>query len=258
LADLVSYEEKHNEANGEDNRDGTNDNRSWNCGVEGPTTNAEVNSIRRRQQRNFLVTLLLAQGVPMLLAGDEIGRTQQGNNNAYCQDNEISWLDWEHADRDLLAFVQRLGALRHRHPVFHRRRWFQGKPLHGAGASDIAWFSPSGEEMSDADWNVSFARCVGAFLNGDPAPAPAKRDDQLLNGSFFLILNAFWEKLDFVVPDGRFATEWTPVLDTAREADPFFDARSPRGLRAGDRLAVEGRSVVLLGDRRMPQARSLR
>jgi isoamylase len=258
LADLVSYEEKHNEANGEDNRDGTEDNRSWNCGVEGATTDPEVVAVRRRQQRNFLVTLLLAQGVPMLLAGDEIGRTQQGNNNAYCQDNEISWLDWEHVDEDLLAFVRRLGALRHKHPVFHRPRWFQGKPLHGAGASDIAWFSPSGEEMCEADWNVSFARCVGVFLNGDGAPENARRGDHLLDGSFFLILNAFWERLDFLVPDGRFANEWMRVLDTAREADPFFDAESLPRLTAGDRVSVEGRSAVLLGTGRIPVAGSFR
>jgi glycogen operon protein len=258
LADLVTYEEKHNEANGEDNRDGTDDNRSWNCGAEGATDDPEIASIRRRQQRNFLVTLMLSQGVPMLLAGDEIGRTQQGNNNAYCQDNEISWLDWEHADGDLLGFVQRLGAIRHKHPVFHRRRWFQGRPLHGAGASDIAWFSPSGEEMSEADWNVSFARCVGVFLNGDAGPPAPKRSDQPLEGSFFLILNAFWERLDFVVPDGRFADEWIPALDTAREADPFFDFETAAWLGAGDRVSVEGRSAVLLGNRRLPAPRPSR
>jgi glycogen operon protein len=250
LRDLVSYEHKHNEANLEDGRDGTDDNRSWNCGVEGPTDDPEVNRVRRRQQRNFVVTLLLSQGVPMMLAGDEIGHTQYGNNNAYCQDNDVTWLDWEHADRDLLGFVRRVGALRRRHPVFRRRRWFQGKPLHGEGASDIAWFAPTGEEMSDADWSVTFARCVGVFLNGDVADTSAQRVEQSGDGSFFLVLNAFWEGLEFVVPDGRFAPIWSPVIDTARETDPFFedvDVNSP--LIAGDRFYVEGRSAVLLGPR---------
>ncbi len=258
LADLVSYEQKHNEANLEANRDGTDDNRSWNCGVEGPSEDAEVRAIRRRQQRNFLVTLLLSQGVPMILAGDEIGHTQSGNNNAYCQDNEISWIDWSHADRDLLAFVRRVAALRHRHPVFRRRRWFQGKPLHGAGASDIAWFSPSGEEMSEADWNVSFARCVGVFLNGDAAEPSGQRGDEGdreggLCGSFFLILNAFWGSLEFVVPDGRFTESWIPVIDTSRDDDPFFsEPGSSSPLSAGDPLGVGARSVVLLGHRPLP------
>jgi glycogen operon protein len=252
LRDLVSYENKQNDANLEDNRDGTDDNRSWNCGTEGPTDDREINRVRRRQQRNFFVTLLLSQGVPMMLAGDEIGHTQWGNNNAYCQDNETSWLDWEHVDRDLLGFVRRLGALRHRHPVFHRRRWFQGKPLHGAGASDIAWFTPTGEEMSESDWSMSYARCVGVFLNGDVAESGEQHSDLSVDSSFFLILNAFWEQIDFVVPDGRFAQGWTPMIDTARETDPFFDdPGSGVALEPGDHLTVEGRSAVLLGHRRL-------
>ncbi len=258
LADLVSYEQKHNEANLEDNCDGTDDNRSWNCGVEGPSEDAEVRTIRRRQQRNFYVTLLLSQGVPMILAGDEIGRTQSGNNNAYCQDNEISWIDWSHGDRDLLDFVRRVAALRHRHPVFRRRRWFQGKPLHGAGASDIAWFSPSGEEMSEADWNVSFARCVGVFLNGGGADVSSPHGDERdreggPSDSFFLVLNAFWGSLEFIVPDGRFAESWIPVIDTSRDSDPFFsEPGSSSPLGAGDHLRVGARSVVLLAHRPLP------
>ena len=258
LADLVSYEQKHNEANLEDNRDGTDDNRSWNCGVEGPSEDAEVRTIRRRQQRNFYVTLLLSQGVPMILAGDEIGRTQSGNNNAYGQDNEISWIDWSHGDRDLLDFVRRVAALRHRHPVFRRRRWFQGKPLHGAGASDIAWFSPSGEEMSEADWNVSFARCVGVFLNGGGADVSSPHGDERdreggPSDSFFLVLNAFWGSLEFIVPDGRFAESWIPVIDTSRDSDPFFsEPGSSSPLGAGDHLRVGARSVVLLAHRPLP------
>jgi glycogen operon protein len=250
LRDLVSYEQKNNLANLEDNRDGTEDNRSWNCGAEGPTDDPSIEWLRHRQQRNFLVTLFLSQGVPMLASGDEIGKTQQGNNNAYCQDNEISWLDWGHADWELLAFVRRLVALRNKHPVLRRRRWFQGKPLHGAGASDIAWFSPSGEQMSEADWNVSFARCVGVFLNAEASRSANQRGEQELDGSFFLILNAFWEELEFVVPERRFAEQWSFVLDTAREQDPFFEDSSARPVvKPGDRIPVAGRSSVLLGRR---------
>jgi glycogen operon protein len=158
LRDLVSYNDKHNEANGEDNRDGDNHSRSWNHGAVGPTDDPGINALRARQQRNFLTGLFLSQGVPMLVAGDEIGRTQHGNNNAYCQDNEISWLDWESADTGLLYFTVSLLAFRRAHPVFRRRRWFQGRPLHGKEVRDIAWFTPGGQEMSDDDWNVGFAK----------------------------------------------------------------------------------------------------
>jgi glycogen operon protein len=166
LNDLVTYNEKHNDANGEDNNDGESHNRSWNCGVEGPTDDPEINKLRDRQKRNLLTTLFLSQGVPMLVAGDEIGRTQHGNNNAYCQDNEISWLNWDEADNDLLAFTQKLIKLRKDHPVFRRRRWFQGRPVKGKGLEDIAWFLPEGTEMEDENWNHDFARSLGVFLNG--------------------------------------------------------------------------------------------
>ena len=176
----MSYNEKHNEANGEDNRDGENHNRSWNHGVEGPTDDPAINALRARQQRNFLATLLLSQGVPMLLAGDEIGRTQQGNNNAYCQDNELSWIDWEHADSDLLYFTVSLLAFRRAHPVFRRRRWFEGRPLTARDVRDIAWFTPAGVEMSEEDWNVGFAKSLMVFLNGtrDSQPRAARRGDR--------------------------------------------------------------------------------
>src|SRR5918994_759074 len=170
LRDLVSYNEKHNEANGEGNKDGTTDNRSWNCGAEGPTDDPAVNALRARQQRNFLATLLLSQGVPMLLGGDELGRTQNGNNNAWCQDNERSWFDWANADAGLLHFTERLIRFRHRHPVFCRRRWFQGRPIHGTGVSDIGWFTPGGHEMSEHDWQATFCRSLGVFLNGSAIP----------------------------------------------------------------------------------------
>ncbi|HUZ21228.1 MAG TPA: glycogen debranching protein GlgX [Acidimicrobiales bacterium] len=245
LRDLVSYNEKHNEANGEDSRDGEDHNRSWNCGVEGPTDDPEILTLRRRQSRNLLATLVLSQGVPMLLAGDEIGRSQRGNNNAYCQDNEISWLDWENADEDLLDFTRKLHTLRRDHPVLRRRRWFQGRPLHGEGVSDIAWFAPEGKEMSDADWQVTFAKSLGMFLNGAELPAYVLRyGERTEDDSFFLILNAYWEPIDFVLPDGRFAKHWSLVLDTAR--DEAFAAPEETTVGAGSSIAVEGRSLVLL------------
>src|ERR1700756_504306 len=166
LNDLVSYNDKHNEANGEDNRDGESHNRSWNCGVEGPTDDPGVGQLRARQQRNFIATVVLSQGIPMILGGDEIGRTQQGNNNAYCQDNEISWFDWEHADDELLAFVVGVIDLRRAHPALQRRRWFYGRPLRGAGVSDIGWFKPDGNQMTDDDWQGGFARGIGVFFSG--------------------------------------------------------------------------------------------
>src|SRR5581483_796708 len=169
LADLVSYNEKHNEANGEENRDGHDHNLSWNCGVEGPTEDPAIVVLRARQQRNFLATLLLSQGVPMLQAGDEIGRTQQGNNNAYCQDNEISWIDWnlDRSRRELLKFTQFLIQLFHRHPVLRRRKFFQGRKIHGSEVKDLSWFRPDGKELTPEDWNVGYARCLGLRLAGD-------------------------------------------------------------------------------------------
>ncbi len=259
LADLVAYEDKHNEDNGDDNRDGTNDNRSWNCGTEGPTEDPAILTLRHRQQRNFLVTLFLSQGVPMLCAGDELGRSQSGNNNAYCQDNPVSWIDWEAADVELLSFVRRLTGLRRRHGVFHRRHWFQGRPYHGIGTRDIVWFAPSGEEMSDADWQAGFARSIGVFLNGSSVAgsgsgagngntaASGRRSGLALDASFFLILNAYWDPLEFVVPLVNQATQWAIVIDTACDAAPYryVDPDSPQ-LSSGDHLTVGGRSVVVL------------
>ncbi|MEA2626888.1 MAG: isoamylase [Candidatus Binatota bacterium] len=241
LRDLVSYDEKHNEANGEENRDGESHNRSWNCGVEGPTDDPAVNRLRARQQRNFLTTLILSQGIPMLLGGDEIGRTQQGNNNAYCQDNEISWYDWENVDEQLLEFVRSLIRLRSSHPVFRRRRWFQGRPLHGSEVSDIGWFKPDGQEMSDEDWSSGFAKSLGVFLNGRAIPTPDPRGEQIVDDSFYLLFNGHHELLRFRLPTDRWGERWVSVLDT----------NSPglsEGLdyRAGEEIAVESRSVVLL------------
>jgi isoamylase len=241
LSDLVSYNDKHNEANGEHNRDGTNDNRSWNCGTEGPTDAAEVLALRAQQQRNFLVTLMLSQGVPMLLGGDEFGRTQQGNNNAYCQDNEISWLDWEHTDEALHEFCKRLIAFRHAHPAFHRRRWFQGRAIHGTHNKDIAWFTLRGTQMSEKHWGEGYAKSLSVFINGDTIPNPNTRGDPVTDDSFFLIFNAHYEPLTFTLPVPRWGRQWLPILDTARG---WIDDATPLG--AGSKIKVAARSLVVL------------
>ncbi len=245
LADLVSYNDKHNDANGEDGRDGTDDNRSWNCGVEGPTDDPEVLDLRHRQVRNLLATLLLSQGVPMLLGGDEFGRSQSGNNNAYCQDSEISWYDWDNLDRDLLEWTRQLIALRRKHPVFRRRRFFQGRPLRSGPAGDrlpdIAWFRPDGGEMTDADWNVGYAKSLGVFLNGRAIPDPDAHGRPIVDDSFLLLLNAWENDLDFTLPAAQWAASWELELDTgAGRRAPA--AASP----AGTLLDVGGRSLIVL------------
>jgi isoamylase len=225
LRDLVSYNEKHNEANGEDNRDGESHNRSWNQGAEGPTDDPEINARRARQQRNMLATLMLSQGVPMLLGGDELGRTQGGNNNAYCQDNEISWFDWEHADRALLEFTRRLIALRAEHPVFRRRRWFKGRPIRGRGISDIAWFKPDGAEMDEQDWNEWSAKSFMVFLNGEALTASDERGRSVKDASFCLLFNAHVDPVTFTLPGEPWGRQWTAVLDTAGDAAHDGEAR---------------------------------
>ena len=240
LADLVSYNEKHNEANGEHNRDGESHNRSWNCGAEGPTDDPGIHELRARQSRNFLATLLLSQGVPMLLGGDEMGRTQGGNNNAYCQDNEVSWFDWDHQNGDLVAFTQRLIELRRSHPVFRRRHFFQGQPLHGEKVSDIAWFRTDGSEMTDDDWREGVAKTLGIFLNGDAIPDLDARGERVVDDSFLVLFNAHHEPATFVLPAERFGERWVKVLDTA---DAFDEGTQ---VKAGDALAVGGRSLALL------------
>jgi isoamylase len=242
LRDLVSYNDKHNEANGEDNRDGDNHNRSWNHGAEGPTDDPGINALRARQQRNFLTALLLSQGVPMLLAGDEIGRTQQGNNNAYCQDNELSWMDWEAADTDLLYFTVSLLAFRRAHPVFRRRRWFQGRPLHGKDVRDIAWFTPGGQEMSEDDWNVGFAKSLMVYLNGHAIPSRGPQGEAIVDDTFLLCFNAHYEAMTFTLPPRQFGERWHRVIDTA---DP--DLRNGgEPLSSGGELRVVDRAVVVL------------
>jgi isoamylase len=211
LRDLVSYNEKHNEANGEGNKDGESYNRSWNCGVEGPTDDPAVLDLRARQQRNLLTTMFLSQGVPMLLSGDEAGRTQRGNNNAYCQDNEISWFDWADIDDDLLAFTTALVALRGDHPVFRRRRWFQGRPLRGT--ADIVWLRPEGTEMTEADWTEGYQTCVGMFLNGQAITSPGPRGERIHDDSFLVLINASPEPRKWSI-SGPWGDRWHRILDT--------------------------------------------
>ena len=244
LHDLVSYEAKHNEANGEGNRDGTDDNRSWNCGAEGPTSDPAIVELRERQKRNFLTTLFLSQGVPMLSHGDELGRTQRGNNNAYCQDNEISWVDW---DGDIaeteLEFVRALSRLRRDHPVFRRRRFFTGGAGGPAGdAPDIAWLTPAGEPMTDHDWQAGFAKSLGVFLNGDAITEPDPRGRPIEDDSFVLLFNAHSEPVDFVLPGAEYGERWEFTLDTA---DPRGTGERPR-VKARDQVTVAGRSLTVL------------
>jgi glycogen operon protein len=241
LRDLVSYDHKHNEANGEDNRDGESHNRSWNCGVEGETGDAAVRALRGRQRRNFLATLFLSQGVPMLLAGDELGRTQGGNNNGYCQDSEVSWIDWLDADHELLSFTRQLIALRLDHPVLRRRRWFEGRSIRGSDVHDIGWFRPDGSEMTDDDWRAATARGLGVFLNGDGIESRDAQGYRLRDDSFYLLLNAHAEAMEFRLAPGQAGERWTRVFDTAQAA---FDPLPGPVVR--HEIAVSGRSMVLL------------
>jgi glycogen operon protein len=243
LEDLVSYNEKHNEANGEENRDGESHNRSWNHGVEGPTDDPAVRKARDRTKRSFLATLFLSQGIPMLLGGDEMGRTQRGNNNAYCQDSEISWFDWENADEGLVEFTAKLIGMRRDHPVFRRRRWFVGCSIRGGKAEcDIAWFRPDGEEMDDQDWGSGFAKSLGVFLNGQAIPSLDPRGNRVVDDSFYLLFNAHDEALPFRLPkQPEWGESWVRVLDTA-EGFP----QEGETVSAGSEVRVEARSVVLL------------
>jgi isoamylase len=244
LADLVSYDGKHNDANGESNRDGTDDNRSWNCGAEGPTTDPAVVALRQRQSRAMLTTLLLSFGVPLLLGGDEFGRTQQGNNNAYCQDNEITWFDWAAADDDLLAFTRQLIAFRRQHPVFRRRRY-----LAGAEASELRWFTPAGTPMTGADWSDPSALSLAIYLDGSDDPDLARDGTPMLDDDFLVLFNAWWEPLDFVIPGTRDGQGWRTEIDSY-DPDTDFPERS-----AGGRVTVGPRSVaVLRGPRPGPQS----
>jgi len=248
LQDLVSYNEKHNEANGEGNRDGNNDNRSWNCGVEGPTDDPNIQALRAKQKRNLLATLLLSQGVPMLYAGDAIGHTQMGNNNAYCQDNPISWLNWnlQPQDRDLLAFVQRMINLRKRHPVFRRKRFFQGRPIKGANVKDVLWLNPVGNEISEDEWRDGSLHCLGMFLSGQGLDETDERGRKLGDENFLVLLNAYHEDMQFALPSFRPGTRWTAWMDTSREAG----LRSVETYDGGAPYPLQARSMVVLLERR--------
>ncbi|MET7382710.1 glycogen debranching protein GlgX [Streptomyces sp. NPDC005526] len=246
LRDLVSYNDKHNEANGEGNRDGESDNRSWNCGVEGDTDDPAVLELRARQQRNFLATLMLSQGIPMLCHGDELGRTQGGNNNAYCQDDELSWVDWHLTEeqRELADFTRRVIGLRAAHPVLRRRRFFQGEASAPSGRRlpDLVWLRPDGRKMAEEDWQRPDAHSVTVFLNGDAIAEPDPKGRPVVDDSFLLLLNGFWEPVDFRLPGSAYGDRWTTLIDTAEPQGPPDEAEH----KPGGHLRLESRSLVLL------------
>jgi glycogen operon protein len=246
LNDLVSYNEKHNEANGEKNCDGDEHNRSWNCGVEGETDDPEILDLRERQRRNFLTTLMLSQGIPMLLGGDEMGRTQKGNNNTYCQDNELSWFDWNlnQDNEDLVDFTRELIYFRRQHPVFRRRKWFQGRPIHGQGVSDIAWFNPDGTEMTEDQWNIEYAKAIAVFLDGDQLASPGPKGEYIRDDSFLLFFNAHYETIEFLLPTDfdLYKREWLLIIDTK---EPRFI--QGRKIYSGNQaVPVAERSIVAM------------
>jgi isoamylase len=248
MQDLVSYNEKHNEANGENNRDGNNDNRSWNCGVEGPSDDPNILALRAKQKRNMLATLLLSQGVPMIYAGDEIGHTQQGDNNAYCQDNEISWIDWslQPNDRDLLAFAQRMIDLRKRHPVFRRRHFFPGRPIKGGNVKDVLWLSPSGQEMNEEQWRDASTHCLGMFLAGQGLDETDERGRKLGDENFLILLNGYYQDAPFTLPSFHPGMRWVAWMDTSRENG----LRNADAHDAGTLYPLQARSMAVLMERR--------
>ena len=253
LRDLVSYNEKHNQANGEDNNDGESHNRSWNCGVEGPTDDPKINTLRLRQQRNIITTLMLSQGVPMLAHGDELGRTQGGNNNVYAQDNEISWVDWDLGpdQKDLLSYTSAVIDLRRKHPVFRRRRFFAGDAAHGGKSElgDIEWFRPDGHEMDEGDWNSGFARSLMVFLNGDAIPELDSMGRDISDDHFLLLFNAWSESISFTLPPKAFGSDWVVRLDTYTGAVDPVDAKH---WRARSKHAVQAHSMVVLSTSVVP------
>jgi glycogen operon protein len=245
LHDLVSYNDKHNEANGEQNQEGANDNNSWNCGAEGPTDDPGVNALRWQQKRNLITTLILSQGVPMLLAGDELSQSQQGNNNTYCQDNELTWLHWDlhEEQRAFWDFVRAVIHLRRTHPTFQRRTFFQGRAIRGEGVQDITWFDPSGQEMSEDAWNTGYARCLGVRLAGDLIEDVDERGEPMTDESFLLLMNAHYEPIPFTLPVRYEGQQWERLLDTAAPQG------EPATYPAGQPYELQGRSVVVLCSR---------
>ncbi len=245
MQDLVSYNDKHNDANGEGGNDGESHNSSWNCGVEGETDDLDVVALREQQKRNFLTTLFLSQGVPMLLHGDELGRTQGGNNNVYAQDNPLAWIDWERAkDFEFLTeFVAKLSRMRHDHPVFRRRRHFKGRISKGSALEDIGWFTPTGDWMTDEDWDSGFARSVAVFLNGEAIREPDSRGEPVTDDSFFLLFNGHYESISFCLPDLGAGERWAVEIDTHA---PLLDTADLRSVKTGEAIDVEARSVLVL------------
>jgi isoamylase len=242
LNDLVSYNEKHNQENGENNNDGESHNRSWNCGTEGPTEDPAIIELRNRQKRNFLTTLFLSQGVPMLLAGDELSRTQNGNNNAYCIDNELTWINWDKADNELLEFSKKLIRLYRDHQVFSRRDWFKGQPIKGAGLVDIAWFLPNGKEMTEENWKQDYAKSLGVYFNGQGIHARDYDGNPIVDDSFYVVFNAHSEALDYRLPPVNYGDNWIKILDTSRKTI----GEGGKAYKSGSRMKVKGFSVVVL------------
>lgn len=243
LLDLVSYNDKHNQNNGDNNEDGGDNNRSWNCGIEGPTDNEDINRLRKQQCRNFLTTLFLSQGVPMLIAGDELGRTQNGNNNSYCQDNETSWLDWDNKDDELISFCSQLIHFRLDHPVFCRKKWFQHKSIKGKEATDIEWFLPEGFPMTDEHWNSTNAKSLGIFLSGDQLNELSSKGEKIFDDSFYIILNSHYETVSYKIPDDKWGNNWFKIIDTY---EGLFDLHEKTQIKASDEINVLGRSVIVL------------
>jgi glycogen operon protein len=244
MNDLVSYNEKHNEANGENNNDGNNNNNSWNCGVEGPTDDPAIQELREKQKRNLMATLLFSQGVPMICGGDEIGRTQHGNNNAYCQDDGISWFNWDlsEADQQLLEFTKLLIQIRRDSPVLHRRKFFQGRRIYGRDIRDIMWIRPDGEEMTEEEWSTSYVRCLGMFLNGQAMDEVDSKGQRIRDDMLLLLINGHWEEIDFTLPGkGSLPGHWEVMVDTNLPLD-----RTPRSVDNGEVFELEPRSLVLL------------
>jgi glycogen operon protein len=244
LTDLVSYSEKHNEPNEDENRDGDNNNQSWNCGVEGPTDDPQINALRDRQQRNFLTTLFLSQGVPMICGGDEWGRTQNGNNNAYCQDNEISWFNWKRNDKQnqLFEFTRRLIQLRKAHAVFRRPKFLKGRRIPGSNIRDVMWFNPGGNQMIEEEWTSPFVRCLGMLLSGDATDVLNFEGQAIRDETFLLLINAHYEPVPFVLP-GQERIEWQLMLDTTNPSGFLAD---PKKFSSGDEVGLGGRACCLL------------
>ena len=240
LRDLVTHDQKHNQANGEDNADGTDDNRSWNCGVEGETDDQAINALRRRQRRNLLATIFISQGCPMVLHGDEIGRTQGGNNNAYCQDNETSWLHWEEADGEMVDFTRRLVAMRIEHPVLRRRHFFSGQEVLGSGRKDIGWYLPTGREVTDGEWFDERQRSLGMVLNGEEIPDRGPRGEAVIDTNLMVLMHAGDDEVRWLVPRG-WGEQWSVVLDTAVDGE-----LGPRSVGAGETVTLPGHSLLVL------------